>query len=94
MLATYRPSIKHAKLILNAGLTPTEAEKLIAEGQIDVGCFGMLSISHPDLANRVKEGKPYDTPVDFKHLYGGGITDLEQLATGYTSYPFATEPKV
>ncbi|EGO00660.1 hypothetical protein SERLA73DRAFT_50406 [Serpula lacrymans var. lacrymans S7.3] len=91
VLASYRQSIKKSLLILNAGLTPDEAEALISSKQIDAAVFGMLFISHPDLPKRIAHGIPLDNQVDFTTLYSGGPqATLEELRKGYNDYPEAT----
>jgi hypothetical protein len=84
VLESYRPLIKHAKLFLNAGVTPSEAEELISKGSIDAAVFGFPWIGHPDMQHRVEQGKALDAVVDVKNIYyQPGV----ELATGYTNYP-------
>ncbi|KAF8496356.1 FMN-linked oxidoreductase [Gautieria morchelliformis] len=87
VLETYRPFIKHPKLILNGGLTPSEADELIRKGAIDAAAFGFLWIGHPDMQHRVETGKALDAVVDVKNLYHQpGV----ELPVGYTNYPAAS----
>lgn len=65
--------------IANGGLTPQQAEELIASGQADMVAFGRAYIANPDLAARVATNGPYNTP-DMFSFYGGG-------EAGYTDYP-------
>ncbi|EGO00744.1 hypothetical protein SERLA73DRAFT_167001 [Serpula lacrymans var. lacrymans S7.3] len=91
VLASYRQAIKKSPLILNAGLTPDEAEALISSKQIDAAVFGMLFISHPDVPKRIAHGIPLDTQVNFTTLYSAGPqATLEELRKGYTDYPAVT----
>lgn len=62
----------------------------MAEGKISGVFWGRLWISHPDLAKRIRYGKPVDTPVDMQNVYGNmdGMT-LDDQRVGYTDYPFA-----
>ncbi|KAF9246857.1 hypothetical protein BU15DRAFT_69717 [Melanogaster broomeanus] len=97
VLESYRPCIKKSALFLNAGVTPEEAEALIAQNKIDAAVFGMLWISHPDLAKRLEHGKPLDNQIEFTKLYGlGPEMTLEELKKGYTDYPayHATQEKL
>ncbi|KAF9246855.1 hypothetical protein BU15DRAFT_69713 [Melanogaster broomeanus] len=65
-----------------------EAEALIAQNKIDAAVFGMLWISHPDLAKRLEHGVPLDNQIEFTKLYGlGPEMTLEELKKGYTDYP-------
>jgi len=86
VLETYRPLIKHPKLILNGAVTPSEAEGLVQKGTIDAAAFGFLWIGHPDLQHRVETGKALDAVVDVKNIYyHPGV----ELPVGYTNYPAA-----
>ncbi|THH05193.1 hypothetical protein EW145_g4978 [Phellinidium pouzarii] len=92
VLESYSPLIKRAAIILNADLTPDEAEKLISEGKICAAMFGMPWIGNPDLVERLRRGKPLNQDLDFHTLYGGGLPKNEEvMKKGYTDYPFATE---
>lgn len=76
--------------MLNSGLTPDEAEQLVAEGKIAAAQFGVLWLTHPDLAKRLEHGKALDNQIDFAHLYGAGPEkSLEDQRVGYTDYPEA-----
>jgi hypothetical protein len=96
ILASYRPHIHNAALILNADLSPDEAAGLIEEKKIDAGMFGWLWIGHPDLGERLRVGgaAKLGNDVDVMTLYGGsGYTEtaeeaLERVKKGYTDYPF------
>ena len=89
VLGSYGPLIKKAAVLLNGDVAPKEAAQLISEGKITAAVFGWLWIAHPDLADRIKEGKALDGEVIIKALYGNGLTDIESQRHGYTDYPFA-----
>lgn len=90
VLKEYRPCIKKSPLFLNGGLTPEEANQLIAANEIDAAVFGTLWIGHPDLAKRIEHGIPLDAKLDPKTFYGGGPQiPYEQQKKGYTDYPAA-----
>ncbi|KAG0704595.1 hypothetical protein DFH29DRAFT_911144 [Suillus ampliporus] len=90
VLETYRPCIKKSTLILNGDLTPEEANQLIAAKKIDAAAFGILWISHPDLAKRIEHGIPIDAKPDPKTFYGSGPQiPYEEQKKGYTDYPAA-----
>ncbi|KAG1733693.1 hypothetical protein EDB19DRAFT_1639444 [Suillus lakei] len=90
VLKTYRPCIKKSPLFFNGGLTPEEADQLIAAKEIDAAAFGVLWIGHPDLAKRIEHGIPLDAKLDQKTFYGGGTQiPYEQQKKGYTDYPAA-----
>jgi len=90
VLKTYRPCIKKSALFLNGGLTPEEANQLIAAKEIDAAVFGTLWIGHPDLAKRIDHGIPVDAKMDPTTFYGPGPqTPYEQQKKGYTDYPAA-----
>ena len=90
VLESYGPVLKTAKVVVNGGVTPEEGAGLVAGAKVDVVSFGMLFISHPDLAKRVKNSKPLDNPVQFGHLYGGQNGGSGDTNVGYTDYPEAT----
>ncbi|KAJ7771916.1 flavoprotein NADH-dependent oxidoreductase [Mycena maculata] len=84
VVATFRPAITHARVFSNGGFTPAEAEALVAAGTLDGVLFGVLWIAHPDLARRVRHGKPLDNTPDPKTYYG----HLDRPAQlGFTDYP-------
>lgn len=90
VLKTYRPCINKSRLFLNGGLTPEEAERLIATKEIDAAVFGTLWISHPDLTKRLEHGIPLDGKLDPTTFYKlGPQVPIEQLRKGYTDYPAA-----
>ncbi|KAG1751718.1 hypothetical protein EDB19DRAFT_1197823 [Suillus lakei] len=90
VLKTYRPCIKKSPLFLNGGLTPEEANQLIAAEEIDAAVFGTLWIGHPDLVKRIEHDIPIDAKLDPKTFYGGGPQiPYEQQKKGYTDYPAA-----
>ncbi|KAF8921299.1 flavoprotein NADH-dependent oxidoreductase [Mucidula mucida] len=89
IIATYGPFVKKALVFSNAGFTPVEAAEHIESGKVAGVFFGFLWVTHPDVALRVKHGKPLDNAPDFQHLYGAG-GDLESQRMGYTDYPAAS----
>jgi 2,4-dienoyl-CoA reductase-like NADH-dependent reductase (Old Yellow Enzyme family) len=90
VLKSYRPCLKNSAFLLNGGLTPEEANELIAAKEIDAAVFGTLWIGHPDLAKRIEHGLPLDAKLDFKTFYGPGPeAPYEQQKNGYTDYPAA-----
>lgn len=66
-------------VIANAGLSPEQAEHLVAFGRADMVAFGRQFIANPDLVARIARNGPYNEPDPFS-FYGGG-------ARGYTDYP-------
>jgi 2,4-dienoyl-CoA reductase-like NADH-dependent reductase (Old Yellow Enzyme family) len=90
VLASYGPLIKRAGsstlLVLNSGLTPDDADALIAAGQIDAAAFGRAWINNPDLQRRVEAGVPLTTDMDWAGLY----SFAPNPAKGYSDYPTAT----
>lgn len=80
LLRMVRPHFR-GPVILNGGLTPDLAEKLIAEGSIDLASFGRLFIANPDLPARIAAGARFNEarPIGW---YGGdeeGYTDYAAL---------------
>ena len=63
----------------NGGMTPSVAEKLVQEGQLDLVAFGRPFLANPDLPARIRQGGPYNQPRSVG-WYGGD-------AEGYTDYP-------
>ncbi|KAJ7136187.1 hypothetical protein C8R46DRAFT_614051 [Mycena filopes] len=83
VIATFRPLITKTPLWVNVGVTPAEAEELVSSGTAAGVFFGMHWISHPDLARRVKAGKPLDNTFDWMTIYGADGVDP---ALGYVDY--------
>ncbi|KAF7304947.1 Oxidored-FMN domain-containing protein [Mycena kentingensis (nom. inval.)] len=84
VVGTFAPFLKKTPLFINAGVTPAEAEQLVSSGVAAGVFFGILSVTHPDVGNRIKTGKSLDNVPDFAHLYGAGPeTDT---TVGYTDY--------
>jgi 2,4-dienoyl-CoA reductase-like NADH-dependent reductase (Old Yellow Enzyme family) len=88
VVEVYGPLIKNAKFFLNMGLTAEEAASLIEAGKIDGAVFGRDWITNPDLAHRIRDGKPLNNAIDYATLYGHGGTQEEERK-GYVDYPFA-----
>jgi N-ethylmaleimide reductase len=83
LMRAARPHLQGTALILAGGLTRESAERLIADGTIDLAGFGQPFISNPDLVARLHHGWPL-TPPDRETYYGGG-------EAGFIDYP-AYEP--
>ncbi|KAJ3805855.1 hypothetical protein F5876DRAFT_91324 [Lentinula aff. lateritia] len=90
VIGAYGHLVKKSTLLSNGSFTPEEAARTVSEGKV-VGVFwGQLWVSHPDLAKRIQNGKPTDTPIDLHTLYGNiAGTTLDDQRIGYTDYPFA-----
>ena len=67
------------RIIVNGGISPADASRLIAEGAADAVAFGRLFIANPDLPERIRTGAGLNEFV-YDTAYGGG-------AHGYTDYP-------
>jgi 2,4-dienoyl-CoA reductase-like NADH-dependent reductase (Old Yellow Enzyme family) len=78
MLMLFREHYR-GPLIVNAGITPDHAARIIAGGEADAVAFGRLFLANPDLPARIRQGGPYNTPRSIG-AYGG--TDI-----GYLDYP-------
>ncbi|KAH7874172.1 uncharacterized protein C8R40DRAFT_1109665 [Lentinula edodes] len=93
VVAAYGHLIKKSTFLSNGNFTPEEAAQYVSEGKISGVFWGRLWVSHPDLAKRIRYGKPVDTPVDMQTVYGNmdGMT-LNDQRVGYTDYPFAEYP--
>lgn len=66
-------------LIVNGGITPEKAAEIVGQGDVDAVAFGRLFLANPDLAKRIRQGGPYNSPRSVGP-YGGGDT-------GYLDYP-------
>ncbi len=66
-------------VIVNGGITPAEAERMVVEGSVDAVAFGRLFIANPDLAARIQMNAGVNAFIS-ETAYGGG-------AHGYTDYP-------
>ncbi|KAF7294732.1 Oxidored-FMN domain-containing protein [Mycena indigotica] len=87
VVGTFKPFLKNTPLFVNAGVTPEEAEELVSNGTAAGVFFGLPMVTHPDVGNRIRQGKPLDNAPDFVHLYGAEGVDP---AIGYVDYPAAT----
>ncbi|KAJ6539884.1 hypothetical protein DFH09DRAFT_991500 [Mycena vulgaris] len=87
VVATFSPFLRNTDIFVNCGVTPAEAEELVSSGKASGVFFGFSWVTHPDLARRIKEGKPLDNAPDFAHLYGAAGVDP---SLGYIDYPEAT----
>ena len=74
----YQQSGGHGAWMLNNAYDRALADQAVADGA-DLIAFGKSFIANPDLATRLKQNGPYNTP-DRATFYGG-------LAAGYTDYP-------
>ncbi|KAJ7268154.1 hypothetical protein B0H12DRAFT_1010013 [Mycena haematopus] len=83
VLATFLPFLLTTPIFINGGVTPAEAESLVGSGKVAAVFIGSPWIAHPDVARRIKAGKPLDNAVDFAHLYGAEGVDP---AVGYLDY--------
>ncbi|GGY21682.1 N-ethylmaleimide reductase [Paludibacterium paludis] len=68
------------------GYTADKAKEMVGKGFIDAAAFGRSYIANPDLAERIRENAPLNTP-DASTFYGGG-------AEGYLDYPTLAEAQV
>ncbi|GJE84577.1 alkene reductase [Phanerochaete sordida] len=75
------------RVFVNGGLTPAEADALIAEDVVDGAAFATLWICNPDLQRRAERGLPLGKIVDYVTLYAA--PEGKDLSYGYTDYPFA-----
>ena len=76
--SAYQQGGGHGAWMLNNAYDRALADQAIADGA-DLIAFGKSFIANPDLAARLKQNGPYNTP-DRATFYGG-------LAAGYTDYP-------
>ncbi|KAF9062320.1 hypothetical protein BDP27DRAFT_1336773 [Rhodocollybia butyracea] len=93
VLATYAPAVKNAKYLSNGGFTREEAEAVVRGGKAAGIFFGVLWISHPDLAWRIEYNKPLDNDVDFSSKYGENYAPEEEQRRGYVDYKDYSESK-
>ena len=78
ILQDIKPHYK-GSMILNGGISPADAARLIADGSADAVAFGRLFIANPDLPERLEAGAALNEFV-YDTAYGGD-------AHGYTDYP-------
>ena len=83
-LRTFRKRY-NGNLLLAGNLEQDSAEKLIADGVIDLPVFGRMFTSNPDLVERMKNGWPL-ADYDPNTFYGGD-------ARGYVDFPTYPEEK-
>jgi NADH:flavin oxidoreductases, Old Yellow Enzyme family len=69
-------------IILNNSLSFEEADRLVAEGEVDAVSFGRHFVSNPDLVERYRKAHPL-AKLNRETLYTG----LGDDRTGYTDYP-------
>ncbi|NEU95467.1 alkene reductase [Bradyrhizobium uaiense] len=83
MLSIFREHYR-GPLIVNAGITPEHAARIVDSGEADAVAFGRLFLANPDLPARIRVGGPYNSPQPFG-VYGGsdsGYLDYPTLDTG------------
>ncbi|KAJ6563590.1 hypothetical protein DFH09DRAFT_1035188 [Mycena vulgaris] len=83
VIGTFAPFLPDTPVFVNCGVTPAEAEALVASGAAAGVFMGMNWITHPDVGRRIAAGKPFDNAPDFAHLYGAEGVDS---ALGYVDY--------
>ncbi|TFK22453.1 flavo protein NADH-dependent oxidoreductase [Coprinopsis marcescibilis] len=88
IIDSYRSYIKNSKVFLNGGVGGEEGAKLVEEGKIDGIAVGFNYVTHPDVANRIRDGKPFDNAPNFPGMQIG-TGDESQWNIGYTDYPTA-----
>jgi N-ethylmaleimide reductase len=72
-------SVYAGTLMVNGGISPAQAETLIADGTADLVAFARSYIANPDLVERIANDVPLAKPLSIG-WYGGD-------QTGYTDYP-------
>jgi N-ethylmaleimide reductase len=77
----YQEAGGQAAWMVNNGYDLALAENAVAQG-VDLVAFGRPFIANPDLAARLRQGGPFNTP-ERATFYGGGDE-------GYTDYPTLT----
>ena len=88
ILKHFRPLVKRAKLFLNVGLSPEDAEKEIASGNADAVTFSRAYISNPDFAQRIVKGVELDQKsLNFQDMATWYAYPDNKKETGYTDYP-------
>jgi 2,4-dienoyl-CoA reductase-like NADH-dependent reductase (Old Yellow Enzyme family) len=70
LLVTFRKSLPATALILAGGMTRERADRLIADGTIDLAAFGQPFIANPDLVARLRNDWPLTKPERATY-YGG-----------------------
>ncbi|KAJ6462491.1 hypothetical protein C8R45DRAFT_526837 [Mycena sanguinolenta] len=83
VVETFSPFLTKTALFVNSSVTPDEGEELVKSGKAAGVFMGMNWLSHPDVARRVKDGKPLDNTPNFATLYGAEGVDP---AVGYIDY--------
>ncbi|ESK85807.1 nadh:flavin oxidoreductase nadh oxidase [Moniliophthora roreri MCA 2997] len=87
VIDSYAHYIKNSALFLNAGVSPTEGEQLVASGKVSAIVFGYLWIAHPDLAKRIQHNKPLHPEKTIIHrLYVPAGLEVEEQREGYADY--------
>ncbi|KIP04656.1 hypothetical protein PHLGIDRAFT_182975 [Phlebiopsis gigantea 11061_1 CR5-6] len=79
------------RVLVNGGVLPAEAKKLIARRVVDAVVFGTLWIINPDLQVRIEQKLPLNTQLDLAALYEGVEGDIR---AGYTTYALAGESRL
>ena len=79
LLGEFRKNSPKLALILAGKMTRERADKLIAEGVIDLAGFGQPFISNPDLVARLRNDWPLTQP-DRSTYYGGDSRGLIDYA--------------
>ncbi|KAJ7090996.1 hypothetical protein C8R44DRAFT_835902 [Mycena epipterygia] len=86
VVTTYSPFLTGTNIFVNVNVTPAEAEELVSSGKAAGVFMGRDWLTHPDLAKRIKAGKPLDNLPDYATFYGSGTDPV----VGYLDYKEAT----
>ncbi|MBH5397205.1 alkene reductase [Bradyrhizobium sp. CNPSo 4010] len=74
----------HGPLVVNAGIAPEQAARVVGSREADAVAFGRLFLANPDLPARIRAGATYNSPQPFG-IYGGS-------EAGYLDYPALDTP--
>ncbi|MEJ5081394.1 oxidoreductase [Ochrobactrum sp. MYb379] len=87
ILRNYRSLLPKETVLMVAGaMTRERADRLLAEGTVDIIVFGRWFISNPDLVERLRNHWPLNEPKP-EMFYPKPRTSTDKLGEGYTDYP-------
>jgi N-ethylmaleimide reductase len=80
-------SVYSGNLVANCGYTPETAEEALKEGIASAVSFGRVTMSNPDLPERLRNGWPLAETLDMSHWYVADEAHRKDPTLGYADQP-------
>jgi len=86
LLRTFKTDLANTALMVAGAMSRERADRLLANGTVDLIAFGRWFISNPDLVERLRNNWPIAEP-DPTSFYPNPETVRDREAQGYIDYP-------